>query len=62
MFCVQKKIKPIRLAWIVGITLLGGVSAHAGLIQDLNASLAASVKTNASGVVTNWVDQSSAVD
>jgi hypothetical protein len=62
MFYVPKKLKPIRLAWLVGITLLGGLSAHAGLIQDLDASLTASVKTNASGVVTNWVDQSSAVD
>ena len=38
--------------------LLLSLTAHAGLIQDLDASFAASVQTNLSGVVTNWVDQS----
>ena len=38
--------------------LLTGLSAQAGLIQNLDGSLNAFVQTNASGVVTNWVDQS----
>ena len=58
MFYVPKKLKPIRLAWLVGITLLGGLSAHAGLIQDLDGSVAASVITNGAGAVTSWIDQS----
>jgi hypothetical protein len=43
-------------------SLVVSFTARGALIQDLDGSLAASVKTNASGMVTNWVDQSSAVD
>ena len=54
-------MKKTKLALVASAALLLiQLSARAGLIQDLDASDAASVKTNASGTVTNWLDKSGA--
>ena len=43
---------------VLSLVCLCPEALHAGLIQRVDASVAGSVITNASGVVTSWVDQS----
>ena len=43
---------------LLSLVCLCPAALHAGLIQRVDATVAGSVITNASGVVTSWVDQS----